>query len=67
MIVSMGVKEIQPFMKCRRIFYFASKLGTTSLVLSPTSVPLTCSAISSASLAYIGSFLLAILFPDDKW
>jgi hypothetical protein len=67
MIVSMGVKEIQPFMKCKRIFNLVIELGTTSMVLSPASTPSTCSTIPSGSLAYIGSIFLGILFPNDKW
>jgi len=35
----MGVKEIQPFMKCKRIFYLVKKLGIASLVLSLASMP----------------------------
>jgi len=67
MIVSMGVREIWPFMKCRIFFYLAPKLGITSPVLSPPSMPSACSTIPFASLAYIGSLLLGILFVDDKW
>jgi len=67
MIISMGVKEIRPFMKCRRIFDIAPESSTASLVLSLTSVPLVCLTIPSASLAYIRSLLLRIMFPDDKW
>jgi hypothetical protein len=63
----MGVREIWHFMKCRRIFYLAPKLGTPSLVLSLASAPSTCLAIPFASLAYIGSLFLGILFPDEKW
>jgi len=67
MIISMGVREIQTFMKCRIFFDLAPKSGIASLVLSPASTPLACSAIPSASLAYIGSLLLGMLFPNDKW
>jgi len=67
MIISMGVREIRPFMKCRRILDLVLELDIISLVLSPTSLLSTCLVIPSASLAYIRSLLLGILFTDDKW
>jgi hypothetical protein len=54
-------------MKCRRIFYLAPKSSIVSLVLSLALALLACPAIPFASLAYIKSLLLGILFPNDKW
>jgi hypothetical protein len=67
MIVSMGVKKIRPFMKCRRIFDLAVESGIASLVLSFALTPSTCSTIPSTSLTYIRRLLLGIMFPNDKW
>jgi hypothetical protein len=67
MIVSIGVREIRPFIKCKSILDLALESSTVSLVLSPASMPSVCSATPSTSFAYTGSLLLGILFLDVKW
>ncbi len=67
MIVSMGVRKIRPFIKCRRIFYLGLESGIASMVLYFASMPSAYSTIPSTSLAYIKNFLVRILFPNDKW
>jgi len=67
MIISMGVRKIRPFMKCRRIFDLALESDVASMVLYFALMPSAYSTIPSASLAYIENLLLGILFPNDKW